>query len=286
MERRPPRALRLLGLVLLSAVVLGGCSLLSSLVSTNETLGSHGWSGVNVTVHSGSGWGSDGTLGVTVDYRSDLDQTVQQQSTDVARLVWDTTPGQFSALEVQLNNVPGGAVPNSQVTYSHAELESMFGPRPDNLDGHPLVDVGAIVGDVAITAGVTLVVIVAVTLFIVWLVRRSRRRKRAAGPAAAYGAAAGPPPAGWGAPGTWGAPGPYPPQPGPYPPQSGPSQPQPGASPPAPVPQPGPYPPPPAYPPPSPPPPPPPPPPAAPPAPPSYPPPPWPTPPGDGSRSD
>lgn len=188
------------GLVLAAVVVLaaGGCKTLTANTDTASALERAGFTSVSVS-------NSISSSSSRVSVKASSDQP--DGRIEAAMVVWDNFPLRFDRLDL---NIDGNTA-----SYSHGDLQSMFGPRPGNLDAHTLSGETIRLG-VAVLAGIAVVGILVLVLVLV-LVRRSRRRAR--------------PPswAGYGPPPGWGGYGAAPPPSGPPP-----SGPQPGWGPPPP----------------------------------------------------
>jgi hypothetical protein len=159
-------------------LAVAGCSIINALVTTRSSLSNAGWNVVSTNIQSGSGHGADGTLLVSVDYRSSLNEDAAQQANQVARIVWDNTPGRFSFLRVGIDNA-SGVGPRPRSLYSRALLVTMFGPRPGTLDASALINVSGLTHDIFVSGVAALVVIILIAAAVILLVNRSAKRKAA-----------------------------------------------------------------------------------------------------------
>ncbi|MBI2710672.1 MAG: hypothetical protein HYX34_13425 [Actinobacteria bacterium] len=212
--RRDPRSPTARPLLLLAAALvaaaLTGCGAVQALTDLQSSLEGDGFTNVKVGVD-----GSD-TVTVAVD---PLAGDAAGSQTTAARVVWTTFPRRFGLLRVTVRA-------QSSRTYTRADLEQQFGPRPARLDDKRLGDelrriaAGALIG-----LAVGAVLLIGLIILIVVLVRRSGKRKRLArahaagygygygygqpgyGPPPGYGGPAAPgPPPGYGGPAAPGSP--------------------------------------------------------------------------------
>ena len=181
-----PRAGRrwlVLVLTLLTAiVVLAGCSALSALLDTQQTLHNTGYQSVHVGFHT-NGAADDIDVSVTVSAAP-----TQADALNVASVVWAHLHERFDVLDVTVH----GTGPTLTRDYSFDELQQAFGPRNPSWNTTTvaagteqlgLVVLGAI-GAIALT-----VIVVAIIL-----TRRRRRRSPPGWPGWPGGAGPGGPP--------------------------------------------------------------------------------------------
>jgi hypothetical protein len=201
---RVRRSLAAAAAVIALTVLLGACGgVLSSIISTRQSLDSAGYSHVSV-----------GTTDDDVKVAVSLDQDASPaQVREVAAIVWREFHERFTAVEFTVHGT-GGTV---HETLGFSQLQQAFGARPaaDNRttlrDG--ILRTGVVI--LVIAAAVVIVVIVVVVLLV-------RRRRRPAGvgygPGGPWGPGGPGGPWGQGGPGAPGGPyGPYGPGPGPVP---------------------------------------------------------------------
>ena len=164
---RAPGRRRLVVAVLVGALALAGCSLVSGLVRTTDALQSAGYPDASV------GYPTNGGSAVTVqvDRRPD-GGTVGAQTAGVASVVWQNLPGSFTTLTVEVRGL--GAA-----TFTHAGLERSFGPRPSGLDDQTVAAEVSHQGTFVLLGLVAVVILVALAVVVLWRsVRRGRRTRR------------------------------------------------------------------------------------------------------------
>jgi hypothetical protein len=170
------------------ALVLGGCSALSSLLSTRDGLRNAGYQSVSVKPS-----GNDLDTTVTVNALPSQDDVH-----GVAGVVWNDFHERFDNLNITVH----GQGQTLRQSLSFDEVQQMFGPRNPAWNRTTITGATKQLGFVVL--GVVAVVVVIVVVIIVLVVRRKRRR-RPQPPWTPY------PP--YGQPGYGGMPGPYGPPP-------------------------------------------------------------------------
>lgn len=227
----PSRRRALATAALLGAIILlGGCGLISSVVSTTSGLEKAGFSSVRVSVNAVTAGRNAVEVSVSVDAAPSDRAAVM-----VARVVWNDLHEHFDDLDVTVN----GHGPALHRTFPFATLVDLFGPRNPAWDR---TSVTSSVQNLGYGVLIGLVVVAVVVAIVIVVVVNRRRRRGPPPPWPGFAGAApaglpppwagppgsGPPPPGSGAPGWAGPPGSGPPPPGSgSPPWSGPHQPRP-----------------------------------------------------------
>jgi hypothetical protein len=176
-RRRPtfrPRPALLLACLL--AVFLAACSELEAVGTTQQALANAGFASANVTVNRDFSSGQT-SVEVTHPFRGTDPDVIRLEQDNIAEVVWMNAPVKLAAVTVS-TSTPGPVQFSTGRTYSRAELESRFGPRPAGLDdeaqtgGPPpiLLVVGIAVFASLLLAG-------AILLWV--LIARARRQNRA-----------------------------------------------------------------------------------------------------------
>ncbi len=184
-SERPRWRRRTLGLIVAafavaSITLLSGCSALSSLVGTEDALQNAGYQSVHVSPHA-----SHGGDYVTVSVRVQAAPTPQDAS-NVARVVWQKFRERFDHVNVTVH----GTGPDIHQTFTHAELESMFGARNPSYDKTSISRADTELG-VEVIGGVVLILVAIVAIAVLVHRRRSRRRQAALDATAGIGWYAG-----------------------------------------------------------------------------------------------
>jgi hypothetical protein len=218
------------------AATLTGCTVVSSLVDTQQGLQRNGYQSVSVKYKF-----NNDSNGVSVSVSVDAPAT-QTDVQNVAQVVWQDLHERFDFLEVTVHGTGGGAGAVQRATFTFADLQSLFGPRNPSWNKTTITGSLEHLG-LAVLIGIV-VVIAAIVAIVVSIRRRNRRRRPPWVGGGGTGMPMWPAPPGppW-APWTPGAPPPGPPpgsgwSPPPPPPGSGwsPGQPAPPPSPPPPPP--------------------------------------------------
>jgi hypothetical protein len=176
-RRRGPIA-ALAACLLLLALTVTGCATLEAAFKSSSALQAAGYQNVSVNVGSGSGIPAGGL--VTVSYSSGPPGSSESDALGAEKIVWDTFPGRFGALEIV--QVSGGCTgpfcssrSNELAGATYAQLGAALGPRPHGLDHASAVTIpGWVVG---LCVGLAIAVAIAVAVVITLLVRRSKRRR-------------------------------------------------------------------------------------------------------------
>jgi hypothetical protein len=206
------------------ALTASGCASILGALRTSADLQSAGYQNVSVDISTGTGQSGES---VSVIYSRGPTGNDQRDAQHAEKIVWDTFPGRFSAVEIIIQS--GGCVgpactsqsdPIAGATY--AQLAAEYGPRPRGLDQASAAGHFALPGwAIGTVVGLALLIVVAAVLILVLILRR-----RPPGPPAPPG----------GAPPRW-PPGPQPwSNPPGSPPWSNPPGPQPWSNPPGPQP--------------------------------------------------
>ncbi len=151
-----------------AATLLSGCSALSSLVGTEDALQNAGYQSVHVSPHA-----SHGGDYVTVSVRVQAAPTAEDAS-NVAHVVWQKFRERFDHINVTVH----GTGPDVHQTFTHAELESMFGARSPSYDKTSISRADTELG-VEVIGGVVLILVAIVVIAVLVHRRRSRRRQAA-----------------------------------------------------------------------------------------------------------
>jgi hypothetical protein len=154
--------------VVLLAVLLAGCSLISANSEIRGILEDQGVKPESVGVRT-----TNGVTTLTVAYRTAAPDVAGAliESRKVAEALWKEAPVGFDVLRME----PSGAGNLEHITLDAADLEGEFGPRPEGAGGDLS---GGIVRDLAVLAAVGLLLLVGIVVLVAVLVRRSRRRRR------------------------------------------------------------------------------------------------------------
>ena len=206
-RHRPMTWWRALVLLVTAAALLAGCELATGTVKTASELQKAGIRNPNLNYDGGT---------ATLEYDADpnpLEARAEQER--AAAVIWRNLPFRIEQITVTPD---GGASPPE--SYTRAQLEQRFGPRPADLDR----SVGDIARQATLIAGAVALVLLLLIILVIVLVVRAVRRRPAPQPAGAWAQGGAPQP--WGQPG-WGQPPPPPPGPQPWgPPPAQPPPPQ------------------------------------------------------------
>jgi hypothetical protein len=173
-SRRRTVGLIVTALAVAAATLLSGCSALGSLVGTEDALQNAGYQSVHVSPHA-----SHGGDYVSVSVRVQAAPTAEDAS-NVAHVVWQKFRERFDHINVTVH----GTGPDVHQTFTHAELESMFGARNPSYDKTSISRADTELGVEVIGGVVLILVAIGVTAV---LVHRRRSRRRQAGQDATAG---------------------------------------------------------------------------------------------------
>jgi len=210
-RHRPATRWRALVLLVAAAALLAGCELATGTVKTASELQKAGIRNPNLNYDGGT---------ATLEYDADpnpLEARAEQER--AAAVIWRNLPFRIEQITVTPD---GGASPPE--SYTRAQLEQRFGPRPADLDR----SVGDIARQATLIAGAVALVLLLLIILVIVLVVRAVRRRPAPQPAGAWAQGGAPQP--WGRQG-WGQPPPPAQPPWNQPAQPGYSQPAPPGQP-------------------------------------------------------
>lgn len=159
-------------LTLLAALLLAGCSLVSANLQIREILSKQGVEPENFTVETTNG---ETTLIVGYHTAASGPDGVADESRKVAETLWKEAPVGFDVLTMQ----PTGSADLDDISLDASELEREFGPRPEGAGGDMT---GGLFRDLAVFAGIGLLLFIGLVVLIIALVVRARRKRRMANP--------------------------------------------------------------------------------------------------------
>jgi hypothetical protein len=180
-RHRPATRWRALVLLVTAAALLAGCELATGTVKTASELQKAGIRNPNLNYDGGT---------ATLEYDADpnpLEARAEQER--AAAVIWRNLPFRIEQITVTPD---GGASPPE--SYTRAQLEQRFGPRPADLDR----SVGDIARQATLIAGVVALVLLLLIILVIVLVVRAVRRRPAPQPAGAWAQGGAPQP--WGQP--------------------------------------------------------------------------------------
>jgi hypothetical protein len=180
-RHRPATRWRALVLLVTAAALLAGCELATGTVKTASELQKAGIRNPNLNYDGGT---------ATLEYDADpnpLEARAEQER--AAAVIWRNLPFRIEQITVTPD---GGASPPE--SYTRAQLEQRFGPRPADLDR----SVGDIARQATLIAGAVALVLLLLIILVIVLVVRAVRRRPAPQPAGAWAQGGAPQP--WGQP--------------------------------------------------------------------------------------
>jgi hypothetical protein len=180
-RHRPATRWRALVLLVTAAALLAGCELATGTVKTASELQKAGIRNPNLNYDGGT---------ATLEYDADPNPLEARAEQDrAAAVIWRNLPFRIEQITVTPD---GGASPPE--SYTRAQLEQRFGPRPADLDR----SVEDIARQATLIAGVVALVLLLLIILVIVLVVRAVRRRPAPQPAGAWAQGGAPQP--WGPP--------------------------------------------------------------------------------------
>ncbi len=169
---------RLPALLLVTAIVLAGCSTVSTVSGVHHTvaaLNQAGFSEADLATRVPNPPGPVADVVVTADQNPSTvargPKRLPAEAHQVAAVVWAQLPGRFLALTVALRGL-------GSLTFPHDRLVRLYGPRPGDLDASPVsTAVGTGIRHPVLLGLTALLALVAPPGAAVLVVRRIRRRR-------------------------------------------------------------------------------------------------------------